>query len=212
MPDTTQTVVRSRYTGLRDIHLALVEQNTATAYKAGTPVKMPRAISGKVADKFSTEKIYSDDGVEDTSKSYEGTEVEFEVNNLAPQDRALVYDQFYSNGFLVKSAEDNAPEVALAFRARKMNGKYDFVWLYCGTFGEGNEDAFATEADKKTTQTASLKGQFYQRQKEDVLPDGKKRHLYEMRVDEANLLDEHTDAKEAIDAWFSEVQEFKAAG
>ena len=48
------------------------------------------------------------------------------------------------------------------------------------------------------TQTASLKGAFYER-----AIDGD----YQIEVDESNLLETHTDAKSAIKNWFAEVQE-----
>lgn len=199
MPESTvEKIVRSRTKSFRDIHVALVKENTATSYVTETPVKLARAIKGKISDKFTTEKIYSDDTVEDVSTTYEGTEVELEVNSLAPQDKALLFGHLYENGFLVKNKEDKAPEVAIGYRAKKLNGKYEFVWLYVGTFGQGFEDNYETEADKATTQTATLKGDFYERQIDKN---------YHNSVDESNLLAEHTDATAAIKDWFAKVQE-----
>ena len=82
-------------------------------------------------------KLYSDNGTEEVINSYEGTEIELEVNALAPQDRQILFGQLYENGFLVKTADDKAPEVAVGWRERKLNGKYDFKWLYAGKFAEG---------------------------------------------------------------------------
>lgn len=194
----TQTIVRSRTKSFRDLHVAPVTANTADLYEAGTPVKLARAISGKVSDKFTSEKIYSDDGVEEVVEYYEGTDVEFEVNSLAPQDKQQLFGHLYENGYLVKNKDDKAPEVAIGYRAKKLNGKYEFVWLYCGTFGQGYEGNYATQADKVETQTASLKGAFYER-----AIDGN----YHIEVDESNLLETHADAKSAITNWFAEVQE-----
>jgi len=201
MSEAAQTIVRSRTKSFRDLHVALVTANDATNYVAGKPVKLARAIKGKVSDKFSTEKIYSDDGVEEVTQTYEGTDVEFEVNSLAPQDKQLLFGHLYQNGFLVKNKNDKAPEVAVGYRAKKLNGKYEFVWLYVGTFGQGFDDNYQTEEDKVTTQTATLKGSFYER-----AIDGN----YHIQVDESNLLVEHTDAKTAIGAWFDAVQEYPA--
>ena len=201
MSEAAQTIVRSRTKSFRDLHVALVTANDATNYVAVKPVKLARAIKGKVSDKFSTEKIYSDDGVEEVTQTYEGTDVEFEVNSLAPQDKQLLFGHLYQNGFLVKNKNDKAPEVAVGYRAKKLNGKYEFVWLYVGTFGQGFDDNYQTEEDKVTTQTATLKGSFYER-----AIDGN----YHIQVDESNLLTEHTDAKTAIGAWFDAVQEYPA--
>lgn len=205
-----KTTVRHRYCGLRDVYVAKVTQNDTEGYTAGTPVKMTRAIKAKISDKFTSEKLYSDDGVEGMLQAYEGTDVELEVNTLAAADRAAFFGQAYLNGFLLKSAEDEAPEVALGYRVRRLNGKFDFVWMYCGRFAQGNEENYETEAASKTAQTNTVKGEFYQREKMDKV-DGKDVHLYEVRVDESNLATEDTGAAAAIKAWFGKVQEYAAS-
>jgi phi13 family phage major tail protein len=204
-----KTTVRHRYCGLRDVYVAKVTQNDTEGYTAGTPVKMARAIKAKISDKFTSEKLYSDDGVEGMLQAYEGTDVELEVNTLAAADRAAFFGQAYLNGFLLKSAEDEAPEVALGYRVRRLNGKFDFVWMYCGRFAQGNEENYETEAASKTARTNTVKGEFYQREKMDKV-DGKDVHLYEVRVDESNLATEDTGAAAAIKAWFGKVQEYAA--
>ena len=204
-----KTTVRHRYCGLRDVYVAKVTQNDTEGYTAGTPVKMARAIKAKISDKFTSEKLYSDDGVEGMLQAYEGTDVELEVNTLAAADRAAFFGQAYLNGFLLKSAEDEAPEVALGYRVRRLNGKFDFVWMYCGKFAQGNEENYETEAASKTAQTNTVKGEFYQREKMDKV-DGKDVHLYEIRVDESNVGAEDTGAAAAIKAWFGKVQEHAA--
>ena len=78
--ETTQQIVRSRTCGLKDFYIALVQSNTATAYTAGTPVKLARAIKAKIDEKWTSEKIYSDDNTEEVITSYEGTDVELEIN------------------------------------------------------------------------------------------------------------------------------------
>lgn len=204
-----KTTVRHRYCGLRDVYVAKVTQNDTEGYTAGTPVKMARAIKAKISDKFTSEKLYSDDGVEGMLQAYEGTDVELEVNTLAAADRAAFFGQAYLNGFLLKSAEDEAPEVALGYRVRRLNGKFDFVWMYCGRFAQGNEENYETEAASKTAQTNTVKGEFYQREKMDKV-EGKDVHLYEVRVDESNLATEDTGAAAAIKTCFGKVQEYAA--
>ena len=197
MSDATQ-IVRSRTCGCRDFYIAKVTQNTASAYLAETPVKLARAIKAKVDEKWTSEKIYSDDGTEEVINSYEGTDVELEINALAPQDRVILFGQLYENGFLVKSAEDKAPEVAIGWRERKLNGKYDFKWLYAGKFAEGISEEANTKEGSLSPTTKSIKGSFYERSIDN---------LYEISVDESNLVDADTDAKTAITNWFSAVQE-----
>lgn len=204
----SETIVRSRLCGLKDIHIAEVTANNGTTYTTKTPVKLARALSAKVSDKFTTEKVYSDDNVEDIVEQYEGTEIDFSVNTLAPQDYAALYENLYKNGFLLKAAGDGAKEIAIGWRAKKRNGKYEFTWYYCGKL-ERPEMNYETQEDKTKTQTASLKGNFYARQKEDTIED-KKKNLYAIQVDESNLIEGNTTAKAAIADWFSEVKEYNA--
>lgn len=198
MPEATAAVKRSRYVGLKDIYVALVLENTESSYVADTPVKLARAIKAKISDKRSSEDLESDDGTEESLDAYEGTEVEIEVNSLAPQDLALLFGHKYENGYLIKNRSDRAPEVALGYRARKLNGKYEFVWLYVGRFSEGKDTNRETYGKKPTAQTETVKGTFHER-----AIDGN----IETSVDEDNLIAANTTAAEAIEDWFSKVQE-----
>lgn len=191
-------VKRSRFVGLKDIYVALVTENTASSYVAAAPVKLARAIKAKISDKRSSEDLESDDGTEETLDAYEGTEVEIEVNSLAPQDLALVMGHKYENGYLVKNRNDRAPELALGYRARKLNGKYEFVWLYVGRFAEGKDTNRETYGKKPTAQTETIKGKFYERAMDGNI---------ETSVDEDNLTADNTTAAEAIKKWFEKVQE-----
>lgn len=207
MPDT-KTIKRSRRCGLKDIYIAEVTKDTETEYTTATPVKLARALSAKITDKFTQEKIYSDDGVEEVVDSYEGTDIEISVNALAPQDYALLYENLYKNGFLIKASGDKSKVVAIGYRSKRRSGKYEFVWYYCGNL-ERPDLSYETEEGKVKTQTETLKGSFYARQKEDTF-DGVKKNLYSVSVDEDNLITEDTTAKQAITNWFAKVQEYLA--
>lgn len=193
--------MRSRFKSFRDVFVAPITQNDEKAYVAGTPVKLARAIKGSFNDKRSSEQEWSDDNVEDTTETYEGTEVEIEVNTLAPQDLALIFGHKFEDGYLIKSKDDKAPELAIGFRAKRKNGKYNFRWYFCGSFSQGYDESFETDSKEAKTKTSTAKGSFYARQK-----DGQ----YVIEVDESNLADVDVNAKAAIDAWFEKVQEKEA--
>lgn len=131
-------------------------------------------------------------------KSLMKENVELEINALAPQDRVILFGQLYEKGFLRKSSDDRAPEVAVGWRERKLNGKYEFKWLYVGKFAEGISEEASTKEGKLSPTTKSIKGSFYERSIDN---------LYEVSVDESNLVAEDTDAATAIKDWFSKVQE-----
>ena len=205
--ENKETITRSRLVGLKDICVAAVTTNDEDVYAAEVPVRLAKAIAATVKDTFSVEYTYSDDKVEDTVETYEKTEIELEVNRLTPGDYALLFDTLYKYGFLAKAEGDKAKEVALGFRAKQGNGKYEFSWYYCGK-AEHPDVTYETVKDKKTAQTIKITFTFYARKKEDTI-EGEKKKLYALIVDESNLLEEHTTAKEAIATWFSEVQEYK---
>lgn len=207
--ENEKTITRSRTVGLKDICVAEVTTNDETTYTAEVPVRLAKALSATVKDTFSVEYVYSDDEVEDTVETYEKTEIELEVNRLAPGDYALLFDTLYKNGFLVKAAEDRAKEIALGFRAKQNNGMYEFSWYYSGK-AEHPEIAYETIKDKKTAQSAKITFTFYARKKEDTI-EGKKKHLYANIVDESNLVEDDTTAAAAIEAWFAKVQEYNQA-
>lgn len=202
LSETKQQIVRSRTCGCKDLYAALVLQNTAMQYVAGETRKLSRMVKAKIDEKWTSEKIYSDDETEEVITSYEGTDVELEVNALAPQDRAFLFWQRYENGYLVKTSNDMAPEVAIGWRERKLNGKYEFKWLFVGKFAEGISDEANTKEGKLSPTTKSIKGSFYERSLDNQ---------YEISVDESNLIDEYTDAKTALANWFSAVQEYPNA-
>ena len=213
MSDTTQTVVRSRRCGLRDIYLAKVTKNAADGYAAGDPFKFARAIKAKITDNYNSEKIFSDDGTEDIVGTYQGTTIELEINTLAPQDRATLWDRLYAAGYLIEAAEDTPPELALGFRTRQLNGKYEFVWYYCGKFDQGQDEEYNTIEDKKNAVTSTIKASFYERAKTDSLPNAttgevEEKHLVRVRVDESNLATDAAQAAAAIKKWFEQVQEY----
>ena len=213
MSETTQTIVRSRRCGLRDIYLAKVTKNAADGYTADTPFKFARAIKAKIADNYNSEKIYSDDSTEDIVNTYQGTTVELEVNTLAPQDRAALWNRLWAEGYLVEASEDTPVELALGFRTRQLNGKYEFVWYYCGKFDQGQDEEYNTIEDKKNAVTSTIKASFYERAKADSLPNAttgevEEKHLVRVRVDESNLAETAAQAAAAIKAWFEKVQEY----
>lgn len=202
LSETKQQIVRSRTCGCKDLYAALVLHNTATQYEAGETRKLSRMVKAKIDEKWTSEKIYSDDETEEVITSYDGTDVELEVNALAPQDRAFLFGQRYENGYLVKTSNDMAPEVAIGWRERKLNGKYEFKWLFVGKFAEGISDEANTKEGKLSPTTKSIKGSFYERSLDNQ---------YEISIDESNLIDEYTDAKGALANWFSKVQEYPNA-
>ncbi|WDC83429.1 hypothetical protein PL321_11845 [Caloramator sp. mosi_1] len=88
---------------------------------------------------------------EDVISSFEGIDVEIELNQLSLESRALLQGAKVVKGVLVESKDDISPIIALGFKSKKMNGKYRYVWLLKGKF-ELISDEYDTEAEKPKPQ------------------------------------------------------------
>ena len=55
--ETVEKIVRSRTCGCKDLYAAVVLQNTATQYVAGTPRKLSRMVKAKIDEKWSSEML-----------------------------------------------------------------------------------------------------------------------------------------------------------
>jgi len=152
----------SRQIGLKDVYFAKLTKDDDTGVTYSIPAKVAGAINAKISPKTSSEKIYSDDSVEEIINTFDSIDVEVEVNALDLTSRALLQGITTANGELLETTSDIAPEGALLFRSKKSNGKYRYVALYKGKF-ELVEDEYATQADKIESKTPKLKGSFYAR-------------------------------------------------
>lgn len=152
----------ARQIGLKDIHIAVLKNDTETGTTYDTPVKLERAIAAKLSPKSNSENIYSDDVVEDIITAFEGVDVEIEINQLSLTSRARLQGAKVVKGVLIENKDDMPPTIALGFKSKKNNGKYRFVWLLKGKF-ELATDEYDTEAEKPKAQSAKLKGSFYPR-------------------------------------------------
>ncbi len=153
----------ARQIGLRDIHIAVLKTDDDTGATYDTPVKLERAISAKISPKSNSDNIYSDDSVEDIITSFEGVDVEIEVNQLSLESRAKLQGAKVVKGVLIENKDDVAPTIALGFKSKKNNKKYRYVWLLKGKF-EIATDEYDTETEKPKAQSAKLKGKFYPRE------------------------------------------------
>ncbi|WP_297520505.1 major tail protein [uncultured Clostridium sp.] len=188
----------ARRVGFKDVYVAIVTKNDFESYTAEAPQKLFKAVTGKISVKKSSEKIYSDDSVEDILSALESIDVELEGDGLLLAIKAAISGSKLIKGMLIENKDDAAVEIALGFRAKNSKGKYQFVWLYCGKFDGDDEDEYETQGEKIAAQTKSLKGTFYAR-----TIDG----TYRVRVHEDELVTADTEAKEIIKTWFSSVPE-----
>ena len=157
-----------RQIGLKDVHIALMKSDGVAGAVYDEPIKIGRAITAKITPNVSSEKLYSDDSMEDELKAPPVIDVEIEQAALTLQERAILLGKTYANGELVENQNDTPPKVALMFRSEKSNSTaakpvYRYCVYYKGIFNE-MEDEFETRGEKPAVKTTKIKGTFYTRE------------------------------------------------
>ncbi|HCL4466700.1 TPA: phage tail protein [Clostridium botulinum] len=87
-------------------------------------------------------------------------DVEIDITDLKKEEEAfLLGHKLATEGGIIRSANDKAPEVALLYKAIKGNGKARYGIMYKGTFSIGDE-SYKGKEGKSNYQTKKLKGTF----------------------------------------------------
>jgi phi13 family phage major tail protein len=142
--------------GLRDLYIALVSQDDASAYAAGSPQAFAPAVNASHRLTSSTQIQYADDGVFDQLSAEGETKIELEVTNIPLDMLALVLGKTYDGDTgRFFDHEGEAPDVALSFRSVKSNGAYKYFQYLKGRFSTPDEDQ-ATKADKVDPKTLKI--------------------------------------------------------
>jgi phi13 family phage major tail protein len=142
--------------GLRDIYYALVSQDDASAYAAGTPAYLAPAMTANLAPAVNSETVYADDGPYENMVSEGETAIEMEVTEIPLQQLAEITGTVYDA--TTASLLDNGgtpPLVALGFRAKKSNGGYKYYWYFKGKFTKPAEDK-QSDSDTPNIKPAKL--------------------------------------------------------
>lgn len=165
----------------------------------GTPVKLAKATKADLSVEFYEGTLYADDALCETVRDFKSAKLTLGVDDLsAAAVSALTGATIDLNKVLVHNAEDNAPYVAIGFRAKKSNGKYRYYWLYRGKFGVP-ADSLETKGDSIKFAEKSIEGTFMRREKAG--DDGN--HAWKTQVDE----DDTGVQTSVISGWFTSVYE-----
>lgn len=152
--------------GLRDLYRAPITTGDNGTETYGTPVRMAKAISAELSVEVAEAILYADDGADEVVKEFVSGEITLNVNDLLPADLAALLGQTQDDDNVVYGSEtDEAPYMAIGFRAKKAGGKYKYIWLYKVKFAIPDE-SYTTKGDSIEFTTQEIVGQFIKR------PDG----------------------------------------
>lgn len=178
--------------GLSNLVAFTLKTDTAGTLSYGAPFRIAPAVSASITPETSDDSFYADDIALISNRTISSITVELETADIPDEVQAkLLGLQIDDNGVLHDNINAQAPQIALAFRSLKSNGKYKYVVLYRGAFGVG-EDEYQTKEESATFQTTTISATF--------LPTV---HNGDWRV---SVNEDSPQVKqEVVESWFNEV-------
>lgn len=148
---------KKSFVGVDKIYYALVTQDDASAYVAGTPAVFAPAMNISQSPKSNAKVQYADNQPFDSMSSEGESELDIEVTGVQLDVLASVLGRVYNTA--VGRMFDNGgtpPDVALGFRAKMRGGYYRYYWFLKGTFSSPPEE-IASETDTPDPKSIKLK-------------------------------------------------------
>lgn len=110
--------------------------------------------------KVNSDEFYAEGILWLSDTTLANVDVEIDITDLKKEEEAfLLGHKLATEGGIIRSANDKAPEVALLYKSIKGNGKARYGIMYKGTFSVGDENYKGKEG-KANYQTKKLKGTF----------------------------------------------------
>ena len=144
--------------GLRDLFYATITPQPNGKDLYGKPVRMAKAIQVGLSTQTAEANLFADDAVDETAKEFVSGTLTINMNDLDPKHQGVLLGQKTdADGVVYANGDDEAPYVAVGFRATKTRGRFRYVWLYKVKFAIPDEN-YQTKGDSITFQTPSIVG------------------------------------------------------
>ncbi|MCL2703893.1 MAG: phage tail protein [Defluviitaleaceae bacterium] len=180
--------------GLRDLFYAPITELPDGKEQFGKPVRMAKAIQAQMSTQIAEAKLFADDSVDESVKEFVSGSLTLNINDLQPTYQAYLLGQkMDADGVIYAGDGDEAPYVAIGFRATKTRGRFKYIWLYKVKFAIPDEN-YQTKGESIEFQTPSIVGTYQKRN------DGKWKADFVGLATEAAAL-----------SWFDEVREYSEA-
>lgn len=155
--------------GLDKLYYAKIARDANDYEIYGAPKMLAKAMKADLSVEFAEGSTSADDAIAETVKEFKNGKISLGVNDIGKDVASdLTGARVDANGVLVDSGEDNAPEVAVGFRAKKANGKYRYFWIYRVKFAVPAAN-LQTKGDSINFATPTIEGTIMLRNKPDAL-------------------------------------------
>ena len=145
------------FVGVDSLYYALVTQNDAAAYVAGTPQILAPAAEIGASAALSKLSTYYDNKAANTFITEGPTEVKVVVPNVPAEVMATLLGKIYddASGRVFDEGVADPPDIALGFRYNMGTSGYRYYWYFLGNFSGGTEEA-VTKKDNVDVKTYEL--------------------------------------------------------
>jgi phi13 family phage major tail protein len=120
--------------GLSDLHYALLISDTDVGATYAAPVAIPGAITADINPNPSSGTLFADNAPAESATTIGEIELTLNPKELTIEQQAELLGHAVVGGVMKRATTDEAPEVAIGFKALKSNGSYKYVWLLKGRF------------------------------------------------------------------------------
>ena len=184
-------------TGLSDVYIADITEDSNGYETYSTPEKLADSISADFTINRTKSEMYASDKLFDKKDEFTDGSFTFGAAAITSAMAAKITGATVdSNGLLIDASEDEPPAKAVGFKSKMTNGNYRFIWLYRVQFSYVKE-SFKTKEKTVSYSTPSIEGTILQRNK----PDSRGKHPWRVSVNEG----ESQSSASAISSWFSAV-------
>lgn len=145
--------------GLEKLYVAkILSDAEATTFDA------PKYLAGVkeigIKPKVNSDEFYAENQLWLSETTLANIDVEVDITDLTAEDEAMLLGhKLATEGGIIKSADDVAPEVAILFKANKGKGGVRYIVLYKGTFSPSDE-SYKGKEGKANFQAKKLKATF----------------------------------------------------
>lgn len=112
--------------GLDRLYYAKITENDAGEETYGTPEQLAKAISADLSVELAEATLYADDGASEIVKEFKSGTLSLGIDDIGSTAASdLTGATIDKNKVLISASEDGGDPVAVGFRAKKSNGKYN---------------------------------------------------------------------------------------
>lgn len=185
--------------GLDKLYYAVITEDKDGNETYAAPVKLAKAINVELSIELAEGTLYADNSAAEVIKEFKNATLKLGIDDIGIKAaEVLTGAKIDDNKVLISTSDDEAKAVAIAFRAKKSNGKFRYFWLYRVKFGIP-ENNLTTKGDNIEFATPTIEGTVTRRNKED----SKGNHPWKAEVNE----DDEGVPSDIIGNWYREVYE-----